>query len=174
MNARFLILGTIVGGVVIFLWGAVTHAVLPQPLTPFKDEPALVEAVRAHTAGNGVYFATRGIFAAVAFRPDFADKTQNLPSNLIVQLLTDTLAALLLCFVVTGVQSGTVLGRAGWLTLVGLGAFALKELPYWNWYGFSPPFVAMEALDLIGKFFIAGLVLSALLNRTVKTKAAHA
>src|SRR6266478_6439219 len=84
MNARFLILGALAGGVVIFFWGAVTHAALPQPLHYFTDEPLLIEAIRAHTTGNGVYLASRGVFASVAFRPDFADKAQNLAPNLII------------------------------------------------------------------------------------------
>lgn len=177
MHAKFLVVGTIVGGLVIFLWGAVTHAILPQPLSAFKDEPALVEAVRAHTNGNGVYFATRGMLAAVSFRSDLADKTQSIAPNLAIQFGTDTLAAFLLCLVIAGLRANSVLGRARWMALAGIGAFALKELPYWNWYGFSVSFISMEALDLIGKFFISGLVLGALfnkLNQTVGVKVAHA
>ncbi len=172
MNFRFLILGAIAGGLVIFLWGALTHAVLPQPLHYFTDEPLLIEAIRAHTTGNGVYFASRGVFASVAFLPDFADKAQNLAPNLIIQFCTDTLGALLLCLIVARIRADSVLERAGWLLLMGLAAFAIKFLPYWNWYGFSAPFVAMEALDLVGKFFIGGLVLGALFKR-MKVRAAR-
>ena len=174
MSTKFIVIGTIVGGVVLFLWGAVTHAVLPQPLQSFKNEPALVAAIRANTTGNGIYFATRGVFTAVAFRPDFEDKTQNIARNLTIQFCTDALSALLLCLIVVRVRAGSVLARAGWLTLVGLAAFTLKELPYWNWYGLSIPFVAMEALDLLGKFFIGGLLLGGLMNKTVKVKTAAA
>jgi uncharacterized membrane protein YgdD (TMEM256/DUF423 family) len=168
MNARFLILGAVVGGLVIFLWGAVTHAVLPQPLHYFTDEPLLIEAIRGHTTGNGVYFASRGVFAAIAFRPDFADKTLNLAPNLIIQFCSDALGALLLSLIVARIHADSVLERAGWLLLMGVAAFVIKFLPYWNWYGFSAPFVAMEALDLVGKFFIGGLVLGGLFNRMTK------
>ncbi|PYT08838.1 MAG: hypothetical protein DMF60_03745 [Acidobacteria bacterium] len=57
---------------------------------------------------------------------------------------------------------------------LGLAAFTINMLPYWNWYGFSTSFMGMEALDLVGKFFIGGLVLSALLNKTLKAKAERA
>jgi len=38
-------------------------------------------------------------------------------------------------------------------------------VPYWNWYGFPSAFVGMEALNLLGKFFIGALVLGVLRNR---------
>jgi hypothetical protein len=60
---------------------------------------------------------------------------------------------------------GTVPGRAGWAVLAGLTAFVLKFVPYWNWYDFPSAFVAMEALDLLEKFFIGALVLGALRNK---------
>ena len=174
MNAKFLILGTIVGGIVLFVWGGLTHAVLPQPISEFKDPQAVVQVIRANTAGNAVYFARQGVFTAVAFRPDFGDKTQNITSSLIIQFCTDCLSALLLCLAVTRLSANSTMGRAGSLLLLGLAAFTIKLLPYWNWYGFSTSFMGMEALDLVGKFFIAGLVLSAMLNKTTKVKAAHA
>ena len=136
----------------------------PQPIHEFKDEQAIVQAVRANMTTNGVYFARRGVFASVAFRPDFGDKTQNIASNiasnLATQFATDTIGALLLCLALAGLRPGSPLGRAGCLTLLGLVVVALKLLPYWNWYGFSATFIAMEALDIVGKFFIGGLLLA--------------
>ncbi len=34
----------------------------------------------------------------------------------------------------------------------------LKMLPYWNWYGFAPAFLGMEALDLVPRFFLGALI----------------
>ena len=160
MSAKFLAVGAVVGGIVLFLWGGFTHAVLPAPMREFKDEQAVVQAIRANIPENGVYFAKRGMLAAIAFRPDLADKSQDIKGNLITQLVTDTIAAFLLCLVLMGIRAGTPLGRAGWLTLIGLAIVALKLLPYWNWYGFTPAFIGMEALDVVRKFFIGGLLLA--------------
>ena len=165
MNAKFLVTGAIVGGIVLFLWGGLTHSVLPQPLREFKDEKAVVDVIRANGSGNGVYFARRGMLASVALLPDLSDKSQSISQNLLIQLATDTLAALLLCLVLGGFRADSVPGHAGKLTLVGLAIVALKLAPYWNWYGFTPAFTAMEALDVVGKFFIGGLVLSALMKK---------
>ena len=165
MNAKFLVTGAIVGGIVLFLWGAVTHELLPQPLREFKDEKAVVDVIRANGSGNGVYFARRGMLASVAFLPDLGDKSHNITSNLIIQFSTDTLGALLLCLALGALRADSALGHARQLAVIGLVVVALKLAPYWNWYGFSPAFTAMEALDVVGKFFIGGLVLSALMKK---------
>lgn len=162
MSAKFLVVGTVAGGVVLFGWGAVTHTLLPEPFGEFKDEAAVVQAVRSSAAANGMYFARQGVFTSVAFRPDLGDKTKNIGGNLALQLATDTLAALLLCLFVARLRAPSVMRLAGWMTLVGLAVVAMKVLPYWNWYGFSAWFTTYEMLDVVGKFFIGGLLLGAL------------
>ena len=165
MSVKFPVVGAIVGGIVLFMWGAVTHMLLPQPLHSFKDEGAVTQVIRANAPENGVYFSTRGVFASVALLPDLSDKAQNITPNLLRQLGTDTCAALLLCFVLRGLRGKSVLAGAGWLALVGFAAFLLKIVPYWNWYGFPSSFIAMEMLDLVGKLFLAGLVLGGLMKK---------
>ena len=160
MNMRFLLWGAILGGIALFLWGAITHTLLPQPLHRFKDEPAMLRAL--HADGNGIYLSTVGVFAVVAFRPDFRDKTHEISSNVAIQLGTDMLAALFLCILLGGIRVDSLLGGAAWLAVAGMAAFALKELPYWNWYGFPVSFVAMEAFDLTSKLFVGGLVVGTL------------
>lgn len=165
MRARFLIFGTIAGGIFIFVWGAITHAALPRQIHPFKDEAAVLRAL--HADGNGMYFATTGVFAVVAFAPDFSDKARKTSSNLVIQLATDMISALLLCLLLSGLRAGSTLARASWLSLAGLASFTIKFLPYWNWYGFPPAFVGMELFDLVGKFFLGGLALAMLQKKLV-------
>ncbi len=174
MSTKFLVVGAVVGGILLFVWGGITHAVLPRVIPAyqvFKDDAAVVQTIHANAPANGVYFSPRGILAAVAFLPDLGDKSKDITPNLITQFLNDTLSALLLCWLLAGIRGATALGRAGWLTLAALATFSLKVLPYWNWYGFSPLFMMLEALDLVGKFFIAGLVLGALMNKLARTPA---
>lgn len=172
MNVKFLVVGAVVGGILLFLWGGLTHAVLPRVIPgfhEFRDDAAVVQAVHANAPANGVYFSPKGILAAVAFQPDLSDK--NFTPNLITQFLTDTLGALFLCLLLGGIRSASASGRAGWLTLAAFAAFSLKMLPYWNWYGFSPLFMLLEFIDIAGKFLLAGLVLGALMNKLGRTPA---
>jgi hypothetical protein len=57
-------------------------------IKPFANNAAVVDAMRAGTSGNGVYFAPQGLFAAVSFTPNIADKTQALGPNLVKQVVT--------------------------------------------------------------------------------------
>jgi hypothetical protein len=74
---------------------------------------------------------------------------------------------LLLCIALGGIRAESAIGQAAWLAVAGMAAFALKQLPYWNWYGFPSSFVAIEALDLLGRFLIGGLVLGALRKKMI-------
>nr|HEV7953092.1 hypothetical protein [Candidatus Acidoferrales bacterium] len=159
MNAKYLVAGTLILGVVIFMWGAVTHALLPQPLHTFTNGDAVVAAMRANAPGNGVFLEEHGVFAAISFRPDFSDKSQDLKPDLIFQFITDTAGSLLLLLFVAHI-SGSLWARAGWSAVAGLAAFSLKIMPYHTWYGFSHAFIHQELLDLVGKFFIGGLLAS--------------
>lgn len=117
-----------------------------------------------------MYLTTTGVFAIVAFAPDFSDKTKKIPSNLITQLVTDTISALLLCLLLSGLRARSTLGRASSLLVAGRASFTIKFLPYWNWYGFAPVFVSMELLDLVGKLFLGGLVLAVLQKKLTSSK----
>jgi hypothetical protein len=41
-------------------------------------------------------------------------------------------------------------------------------LPYWNWYGFAPAFLDMEALDLVPRFFLGALILGGLMKKLLR------
>ncbi|HEV8385716.1 MAG TPA: hypothetical protein VGQ11_12665 [Candidatus Acidoferrales bacterium] len=165
MNVKFLAIGTLVGGIVLFLWGGLTHGLVHVQVREFRDAQAVVRVLHENAPENAVYFAPQGAFVSVAFLPDMSDKTKDLTPMLIRQLLTDMLAAALLCLVLPGIVAATVLRRALWLGLFGLAFVALKILPYSTWYGFSAPFIGMEVFDVVGKLFLAGLVLGALMKK---------
>lgn len=170
MKTKFLVVGAIVAGITLFVWGFVTHAALPlseRALTEFKDAQAVVQVIRANAPQNGVYFAKQGIFAAVSFLPDVSDKTQNITPNLIREFVIDVLAGLFLGLVLLGTRGSTVMGRVGLLVAAALAAVASQSLPAWNWYGFSLEYTTMEVIDLVGGWFLAGLVLAGLMKKMV-------
>jgi predicted secreted protein len=164
MNSKYLAVGAILGGILLFLWGFLTHAVLPAPMRTFTNEEAVVQALRANAPSDGVYYSAHGIVAAVSFSPPYGDRGDHLGPYLLRQFLSDTLAAALLAFLVAGLP-GTIFGKAYWAAIAGFTAFAIKVVPYWNWYGFSPQFIGMEAFDMIGKFFLGGLLMAFLAKK---------
>lgn len=168
MNGKYLAIGALVGGIVLFLWGGLTHMVLPAPMSTFVNDGAVVQTLRANAPADGVYMSESGVFAAVSFNPPFGTRKDHMEPYLLRQFLSDVLAAALLAFLVAGLP-GTVFGKAYWAGIAGLAALAMKIVPYWNWYGFSPAFIGMEAFELVGKFFLCGLVLAFLAKKLAPT-----
>ena len=69
MVTRFLITGTLAGGLVLSVLNWVTAAILPPRYKQFKDPHAVVEAIRANVSGNDIYTAPQGLFVSVSIRP---------------------------------------------------------------------------------------------------------
>jgi hypothetical protein len=172
MRGKYLLYGTLAGGLTLFVWQVVSNVAIPwheATLKPFTNNGAVVDAVRANTTGNGVYIAPQGITAAVSFTPDMADKmTATMAPNMIKTLVVDLVAALLLCVLVARIGVGRKRDTA--LTL-GLGALAVgivKELGNWIWYGFSASFAIANIVDLAIVFALAGIVIAWVYKREMQ------
>lgn len=167
MSAKFLLISGVVGGLVIFVWGFVTHSAIPQPMYEFKDAKAVTESVHANAPQNGVYMTRNGLFAVVAFLPDLGDKFKEddfstmLP-YLIREFLSSVLVAMLLATAIVVVKANNARSAAGIAAFFALIAWLSQHVSMWNWYGFSPGFILLGALDLIGGWFLAALTIGAL------------
>ena len=82
-----------------------------------------------------------------------------------LQFVTDLIVALLLAIVLLSVRSTTVLGRATVTARMGLAAGIAIHVAHWNWYGFSPAYTMVNLLDVAIGWFLAGLVLGALMKK---------
>ena len=185
MSAKNLVLATVLGGIVFFLWGAVSHMLLPfsnNALLMFKDQDAVTRAILANAPISGVYFLpnmtertsgmTQEEFDAANKKAE--DQMMNgpfmlasvrvgpmgsYPAHFVIQLITDMLAALFICLVLARVQVSywNLVFLSLW---VGLAGFAAFSLPQWNWYAFSNAFTIAELVDTIAGFFLAGMVIA--------------
>src|SRR5262245_34364491 len=70
MHCRFIIAGTLVGGILLSLLNWLTAAVLPPRYKQFRDTGAVVETVRSNVSTNDIYAAPQGLFVSVSLRPD--------------------------------------------------------------------------------------------------------
>jgi len=167
--AKFIAVGTVVGAIFLFAWGGALHSATPldmQGLHEFQNGAAVVEAIRANTpGGNGIYFAKEGLFAAVQFDPRIPDRTQNIGPMLLKEVLTDLASAFLLCLLLLAIKCTGTTQRAGVLATAALAASMENQISDWNWYGFSAAFSAFEMVDIVGSWFVLGLILSMLKNK---------
>jgi hypothetical protein len=186
---RILIAG-LIGGTLLWLWGAVAHMVLPIGEMGMKtavDQDAAIAALQASaTSGNGVYFIpgmspeqwsdpqARDAFVAkydgspyamVVYRPDGNPGISNMAPNLARHWVSCVLAALVAAWMLTGLAASSYGKRV--LITAGLGLFAwlAVNVPYWNWYMFPSQFTIGAALDQIVGWAIAGLGMAWWLGR---------
>src|SRR5712671_2547412 len=69
MHTRFLIAGTLVGGLVLTVLNWVTAAILPPRYNQFRNPHAVLEAIRANVSADDIYTAPQGLFVSVSLSP---------------------------------------------------------------------------------------------------------
>jgi hypothetical protein len=180
-----IVLAGLLGGLVVFFWGAASHMALPlgeiglrKPDAPVQQ--AALAALRDNLGVEGVYLlpmmsdaqwadpeqaaafsreAGRMPFAFVVFQPQGVDTMAQFPMLLGRQAVSDILGALVAAWIVS-LMAVSLLRRA--LAVAGMGVFAWLaiSLPYWNWYRFPLDFtLATLATQAIG-WLLGGLVIA--------------
>lgn len=168
MKARFILTGTVAAAVAIFIWGIISHLMLPWhkwTMTVFTNSDQVLETVRANAEQNGIYYINQGVFAVVDLLPGLPDQTKMIGGNLALQFVTNLVVGFLLVLVMLGINCRTVPGQAGFMGMIGIAAGVGIHVAHWNWYGFTPAFTIVNTLDLAIGWFLAGLVLAALARR---------
>lgn len=183
------ILAGILGGIVIFFWGAIAHMATPLGMmglnTVSKEaEPAILSAVKTGIPETGMYFLPARTMGEMneAEQAEWEAKVKAGPTGLLIvqpggaepmsprqlgtEFATNILAAFLGAILLTRI-SGNYLTRVACLGLVALMSCASLTISYWNWYAFPLPFIAAELImDLVG-WLAAGLVMAAIVKGPV-------
>ncbi len=171
-----LVLGSVVGGLIVFGWGAVSWMMLPwhaAALHAFTNEAAVGTAIRANAPKPGVYFMPShhggggtkpakgpSMFAVIRLTSvDPADSAYYLRG-----LLTEVVGAGFMSLLLLSLPGLGYGARVRTVVLVALVAGALTRLPDWNWWGFSTGFTLLAFLDLAIGWFLAGLVIATLVH----------
>ena len=184
---RILIAG-LIGGLTMFLWGAVSHMLLPIGEAGHRtatEQQVVLDALALSTSGEGVYmypgiapermsdpaamqaFAedSRGKpYAFVVYQPGGNPVNQSMTPHLVTQWITDTLAALVVAWVLA-------LGALGFgrrvLVAGALGLFSALtiSLPHWNWYRFPLDFTAGTLVGQVVGWTLAGAAIAWWLGR---------
>lgn len=193
-----ILMAGLVGGLVMFLWGFVSHMLLPVGTMGFTQMPVnspLLEAMKQNLPAEGLYAfpglevgrkqteAEDAVWAGkykmgpnglLLYHPVGTDPIS--PQRLAIQLLTDIFGAMLLAYLLvaiagsTGVQVPLVkLLRIA--VAAGLFSWASIEIAYWNWYGFPCAFVLAELIDQLAGWTLATLAMAWLWRRMEKRAA---
>lgn len=184
---RVLIAG-ILGGIALFLWGAVAHMALPLGEVGMRkpqNEDAVLSTLKTGLGDEpGIYFlpyidpstmndesvsaayATKSAsspYAYVIYNPQGSDLTQ-MGGNLGRQGVTDLLIGILLAWVLSLIAGGfgrrvTVAATSGVLV------WLATHVPYWNWYRYPGDFMLAQGVEAVVGFTLAGAVAAWWLGR---------
>jgi hypothetical protein len=183
-----IVIGALVGGMVVFIWGAISHMVLPlgeMGLKSLPNEAAVIEGLKAGIPDEGLYFypgidmksasaedqtaweakIRSGPTGMVLYHPNGGEPLS--PKQLASELLTNILAATLaacLASMMTGSYGRRVFGIAH----LGLFAWLSISVSYWIWYGFPGSFIVAEGIDQFVSWALAGLVIAKIVPAAMK------
>jgi hypothetical protein len=180
-----IVLAAIFGGVLMFVWGAVAHMLLPfdrAALKPIPDEAAVVSTLGAHLKEPGMYSfpwidmgakpsdqqlhdwqekLANGSSGLLIYRPNGAEAMS--PRQLVTQFFTGLLAAFCGALLLVQLPGGFV-RRALSMLLIGVAAWLSVSVPEWIWYGFTSPFLKGGLIDQAGSWLLAGIGMAAVLK----------
>jgi hypothetical protein len=182
-----IILGGLLGGILVFNWGFVAHMVLPlgrMGVHVLPDEAPVVDPIRSAVKEPGFYVfpgmdmcgkaseseqqawqekAKQGPVGVLIVRPRGSEFVMS--RLLLTEVGTNIVSALLAALLLAQVRvTAGYWTRVAFVTLFGVFAFVTILTPYWNWYYFPADFVATEAIEHAVGWFLAGLVLAAVVR----------
>ncbi len=182
----------LVGGLVVFLWGVVSHMLLPVGEMGFTQMPVgspLLDSMKQNLPAEGLYAFPgqevgrkqteaedavwigrykMGPNGLLLYHPVGTDPLS--PKRLAIQLATDIFGALLLAYLLVAIagSTGAQVPLAKMLRIsavAGVFSWSSIEIAYWNWYGFPCAFVLGELIDQVAGWTFAGLVMALLWRR---------
>jgi hypothetical protein len=170
MSSRLLVVGTLLGGIVLFAWQAVSHGVLGLPEKGMREFPGdsagvVAHNIRAAAPTNGVYFSRYGVLAAVDISGDFADKTKQFVPMMAKQLALDLAIALVLTLLIGRLASPSVVQTGLMYALLALVFAGPVFLANGIWWNFPTGWNLGNVADQVIGFFLLGLTLAALERR---------
>lgn len=183
---RILVAG-LVGGFIVFAWGAFSHMVLGLGQSGMKQFPAeepILSSFEANLPEDGLYFFP-GFDPNAATSPNqdpaWLEKFRtgptglmvyhrrggefSFPSLLLVELASNIAAALVAAWLIARWRGGYS-ARVAAVALFGLFGWLSISVSYWNWYRFPTPYIASEGVDQVVGWLLGGLFIAWMVPKT--------
>lgn len=189
MNFGRIIGAGVIGGIIMFAWGALSHMALPigeMGVKPLPQEEAIVGAMKSAMNEHALYMfpsfdanddseaamtalgekykaGPRGI---IVFDPTGGEMMG--PVMLATEFGSNVLAAILVAMVISGVRAPYFCRVLG-VVAFGLVAWLSVDISYWNWYRFPTPVMLGSMIEHGVGYFLAGLGIAALVGKGCNT-----
>ena len=160
---------SVVAGIVLFVWGFISWAVLPwhnMVANKFTNEAAVAQALKENSPQQGIYYLPfsekdHGPNQVGAFANVHPQGTEmNMGKQMAIALVTQIIGAFLVLMLLRQTGGLTYWGKVELFALVGLIIGFVSHVPYWNWFGFPAPYVLVTILDTAVGWTLAGLAVA--------------
>jgi hypothetical protein len=172
--AKKILLGGILGGLALFMWGGLSHMVIRLGEVGIQNiQKPVYDSMKTSIAQPGFYFFPEsdmkgtikdeykgGPVGILIFKPTGAGApiTGQLINEAILNIIQALIAAYLLSLTTKLTRYPQ---RVGFVFVLGiLGAIA-TNIEYWNWYGFPSAYTAGAIVDKLIGFMVVGLIVAA-------------
>ncbi len=180
------LLAAILGAVIFFIWSAVVHM---NPVTGMmglsmlnEKENAVLASLNQNVPQPGLYFFPgmdmskhmtkeeedawtakykAGPSGLLLIEPKGGDPM--MASQLVISFLIDLLCALVAAFILAS-TIGSFLRRIMIVTSLGLFSWLAISLQQWDWYHFPLDFVAVDAINQVVGWTLAGLLMAIMIK----------
>jgi hypothetical protein len=187
-----IVLGGLLGGVLLFVWGTIAHVALPlgsAGISFLPQEEKTVNALKETVSAPGFYMFpghdlsidaakreqawqqkyTEGPVGILLYSPKGWNPVS--ASQMGTQFLSEVAAATVASYLLTLI-GGTFWSSVVFVTLLGSLPWLVISVPYWNWYGYPGSLTMATLVSLVVGWFVMGVVLnSTVLKRPAVTKA---
>lgn len=183
MYKKKLIRGSVIGGVIVFLWCLVSWMVLPwhaMVFQRFSDEDSVANAIRNNAPASGVYLLPNTYTYNASTSVSTMEKGMNMMEYgptmfasiqvngmgertarpFILSLIIQIIGAGIVTWMLLFTKGLKYKQRVWFVTLFGISIGVLGILPAWNWWGLSFGYVVSIFFDLIVGWFLAGLAIA--------------
>ena len=196
--ANRLVLSTLLGGIVLFVWSAIAWMVIPwpgDPLRSFTNEEAILQTITANAPRSGNYLLpnepkrapgmtdeqykatkqaamdrmTRGPMIFTAVR---LEPMGSMIKLMVIQFLTQLVLALIASFLLMQTTRRSYSRRVVFVAVCGVLIFLGGKMDEWIWWSFSNSYLLMEFGAIVVGWILAALVIAKLvIGRSSAAKA---
>lgn len=168
----------IVGGIILFIWSAISWMALPwhmDTLHGFTDETAVVQTITSNASQSGIYVLpfkqmdvqqgqetqqTPQVFASINLQGMGSSMAKPMGIGLIGQII----AAMLVAWLLSKTSGLGYFGKLGFIFIFAVTVAIIADVPNWNWFAFDTHYTLVMMADTLIGWVLAGLVMAKLVK----------
>lgn len=177
-----ILIGGILGGILIFVAGAIIHVATPLGhlgIDTLPNDQAVQKVLKeGGPANDGFYFfPSRDLSKSYTAEEEaaFMARYTSEPAGIIIyhpkggaamgpktlggELVSNIVIAMLAAFIIS-LSSASFGQRVMVVTLLGVIAWVSVSISNWNWYGFPGRYIAAEGIEQVVEFLLCGILLA--------------